>query len=83
MDVDSIMAALKITGAAIGGALGALGLLADFKTENGTLSRAGKLVLGGIIISAVVGVLTSSIESYKAKSDSSEQLSRLRAGFVN
>ncbi|MGJ5066850.1 hypothetical protein [Bradyrhizobium oligotrophicum] len=76
MDFDSLVGALKVVGAAISGVLGVAGLIFDFKHEGGKLTRAGKLVLTGIIASGLVAVAASSVEIYKAKSESAKQLAR-------
>ena len=76
MDVDSVIAAVKIAGALLGGALGILGLLVNFKRSNNRISAWGVVVLVGIIVSALVGVFGSIVESHKAKSQAAQQATR-------
>ncbi len=76
MDIDAVLALLKIVGAAVGGILGIAGLLADFHNASGRLSKAGYWVLAGIVLAMAAGVGGSVIEGYKAKSDSVEQANR-------
>lgn len=76
MDFDALVGVLKVLGAAITGVLGVAGLIFDFKAEGGKLTRAGKFVLTGIIASGVVAVAASSVEIYKARSESEKQLKR-------
>lgn len=76
MDTDAWLAILKMVGAVIGAILGIAGLLLDFKSSNGRLSRAGVAVLTGIVLSGLVGVGGSIVEAYKARSDSAQQAAR-------
>jgi hypothetical protein len=71
MGSEIIIALLKAAGTIIGGVLGVVGLVTNFKNRN-----AGVLVLLGIVLAAIIGTGSSIVEGYKAKSDSSEQLVR-------
>jgi hypothetical protein len=79
MDADVVLGVLKITSVLIAAILGVTGLLTDFRDRYGRLSRPGQLVLVGMIVSAGVGVVTSGIESLKARSASQEQAARTEA----
>jgi len=76
MDSDIVIAAIKITSALLGGALGVIGILFNFKRPNNRISRWGIVVLVGIVASAAVGVLGSIVENYKAKSEATQQVAR-------
>lgn len=76
MDSDFALALLKAAGAIAGGVLGIAGLFSNFISEKGTLTRTGKAVLAGIILASGIGVVTSIIEAYKAKSESEVQAAR-------
>ena len=76
MGSEVIIALLKAAGAMIGGVLGVVGLFANFQTKKGRLTSAGVAVLAGIVLASVIGVGSSIVEGYKAKSDISDQLSR-------
>src|SRR5206468_2463651 len=76
MDPDFVITAVKITGAILGGALGVLGILFNFKRPNNRISGWGVVVLAGIVGSATVGVLGSIVEGYKAKSEATQQAAR-------
>ena len=76
MDPDIVVIAVKITGALLGGALGVLGILFNFKRSNNRITGWGVVVLVGIVASAAVGVLGSIVEGYKAKSESTQQAAR-------
>jgi hypothetical protein len=76
MDTDAILAAVKILGASIGGVLGVAGLIFDFKTPRGGLSRSGYAVFIGIVASALTGIGSSVLEEYKAKADTIEEARR-------
>ena len=76
IDSDTTIAVLKATGAVAAGILGIAGLLADFKDTKGALTKAGRWVLIGIILSAGIGISDTIFEAYKAKSDSKSQAER-------
>lgn len=76
MDFDTAIGALKSASALISAALGIAAIFSNFRTKSGKLTRGGYAVLVGICISAVVGIVTSTIETKKARSESEEQLRR-------
>jgi hypothetical protein len=73
MDSDIVIAALKVTGALVGGVLGVLGVLFNFKRPDNRITGWGIVVLAGIAISAAAGVFGSIVEGYKAKSEAALQ----------
>lgn len=76
MDSDIVITAVKIISALLGGVLGVLGILVNFKRPNNRISGWGVVVLVGIVISATVGVVGSIAENYKAKSEATQQAAR-------
>jgi hypothetical protein len=76
MDPDTVIAALKIAGALVGGVLGVMGVLLNFKRPDNRLTGWGVLVLIGIALSAAAGVFGSIAEAYKAKSEAALQSAR-------
>lgn len=79
MDPDIALAVLKITSVLITAILGVAGLLANYRDRYGKLTRAGVAVLSGMLISAAVGVITTTIESYNVKTASAQQAARTEA----
>ena len=80
VDFDLAIALLKVAGALAGGLLGAAAIFTDFHDHGtGRLRPWGKAVLVGIIASSFVGVVTSVVEAWKAKSESQEQAERTEA----
>lgn len=76
MDPDIVIAALKVTGALVGGVLGVLGVLFNFKRPDNRITGWGIAVLVGIAVSAAAGVFGSIVEGYKAKSEAALQSER-------
>jgi hypothetical protein len=76
MDSVTVIAALKITGALLGGVLGVMGVLLNFKRPDNRISGWGVIVLVGIALSAAAGVFGSIAEGYKAKSEAALQSAR-------
>ena len=76
MDPDIVIAALKITGALLGGVLGAMGVLLNFKRPDNRLTGWGVILLVGIALSAAAGVFGSIAEGYKAESEATLQSAR-------
>lgn len=76
MDTEVIITGFKVAGALIGGVLGVVGVLFNFKKSNGHVTPWGLVVILGIVLSATVGVVTSVIEGYKARSDAAQQSAR-------
>jgi len=76
MDPDIVIAALKITGELLGGVLGAMGVLLNFKRPDNRLTGWGVILLVGIALSAAAGVFGSIAEGYKAKSEATLQSAR-------
>jgi hypothetical protein len=79
VDADIVIGLFKVAGALIAGALGVAALLADYRDPVGKLSRAGIAVFAGIVISSMVGVVTSVVETQKARSEGLEQAARTEA----
>src|SRR5438046_6776193 len=76
LDPDTVIAALKFAGALVGGVLGVMGVLLNFKRPDNRVTGWGVLVLIGIALSAAAGVFGSIAEGYKAKSEAALQSAR-------
>lgn len=74
--MDTTIAAFKIASAIIGGILGVVGVFGENRDASGRINRRGRLVIAGLIVSAVIGVLASVVESRKAAADAAEQAAR-------
>jgi len=73
MDINAVLALVKIAGALISIALGVYGLL---NSKYWTLNGIGIAVLIGIVVFGLLSAGASWIEAYKAKSESREQAAR-------
>jgi hypothetical protein len=76
VDFDTFIAFSKVAGATVSGALGVAGILFDFRSADGKLTKSGVAVLLGILLSAGATILSSVAEGYKAISDAAEQTAR-------
>ena len=76
MDPDTIIAALKVAGSLLGGVLGVMGVLFNFRRPDNRLTGWGVAVLVGIALSAAAAVFGSIAEGYKAKSEAALQSAR-------
>jgi hypothetical protein len=76
MDADLVIGLLKVASAIIGGALGVAAIFANYRDPSGRLTRAGMAVFAGIVASAIVGTVTSIIETNKARRSALEQAER-------
>ena len=76
MDTEIIITSFKVAGAIIGGALGIVGVLFNFKDQNGRVTRWGTVVILGIALSAIVGIVTSIIEGFKGRLEAAQQATR-------
>ena len=77
MELDAILALLRALSAVVTGALGAAGVLWDFRDhETNKITPGGVAILSGIGFSCFVGIGSAILEGYKAKSDAGEQAAR-------
>jgi hypothetical protein len=76
LDTEVIITGFKVAGAFIGGALGVVGVLFNFKKSNGRVSGWGIIVILGIVLSATVGIITSITEGIKARLEAAQQAAR-------
>jgi hypothetical protein len=76
MDHDLLVIALKVAGALLGGVLGVIGVLFNFKRSDDHLTGWGIVVIVGIVASAAAGVFSSIVEGYKARSEAVVQSQR-------
>lgn len=79
MDPVIVIAALKVIGALLGGVLGVLGVLFNFRQSDNRITGWGIVILVGIVISAAAGIFGSIVEGYKAKSEAALQSTRTEA----
>jgi hypothetical protein len=76
MDADLALPLLKILAAFIAGVLGAAGILFDYRTASGQLTKAGKLVLASIALAATFGIAISALEATKNRAEKRAQSQR-------
>lgn len=77
MDFDLLIALLKVIGALVGGILGAAAIFSNFRDSiTGKLSAWGKAVLAGIVFSSIIGVVTSIVETWKARNEALDQAAK-------
>ena len=76
MDIEDLITATKVAGALIGGVLGVIGVVFNFKKSNGKISNWGTAVIAGIVLSAIVGIITSITEGRKARFEALQQGAR-------
>ncbi|MBR1201050.1 hypothetical protein JQ574_34170 [Bradyrhizobium sp. AUGA SZCCT0158] len=74
--MDILLGLLKAASASLSGILGVAALYSDYRGPDGKLTGAGRGVFAGILIAAVVGVITSFVETNKSQADSKEQATR-------
>lgn len=76
LDTEIIITTFKVAGAIIGGVLGVVGVLFNFKDQDGRITRWGVIVILGIALSAVVGIVTSITEGFKGRLEAAQQAAR-------
>lgn len=63
--IEITLIALKFAALIVGGVFAAVGLLTNYRHEDGTVSKWGKIALFGIILSTIIGAGSQAIESYR------------------
>ena len=76
MDTEVIITSFKVAGVVIGGVLGVVGVLFNFKNPSGHITVPGKFVIAGIVLSAVVGIITSVTEGINARREAVKQATK-------
>lgn len=67
---------LKISSIIITTSLGILSLFFNFKSDEGNITKGGKLILVTILFSSFISVITTIIEANESKNEAQEQLAR-------
>jgi hypothetical protein len=73
MEYDILIIGLKVAGIVVGSALGIAGVLFNYKSDDGRLTKSAMAVIGGILVSLTIGVIGSVAEGHKARLESLEQ----------
>jgi hypothetical protein len=63
--IEISLIALKFAALVVGGIFAAIGLLTDYRHEDGRVSKWGKIALFGIILSTIIAAGTQAVESYR------------------
>lgn len=63
--IEITLIALKFAALIVGGVFAAIGLLTNYRNEDKTVSKWGKIALFGIVLSTIIGAGTQAVESYR------------------
>lgn len=63
--IEILLIALKFAALIVGGVFAAIGLLTNYRHEDGTVSKWGKIALFGIILSTIIAAGTQAVESFR------------------
>lgn len=63
--IEIALIVLKFAALITGGIFAAIGLLTNYRHEDGTVSKWGKIALFGIVLSTIIGAGTQAVETYR------------------
>ena len=65
--IEVALIMLKFAALVVGGVFASIGLLTNYRHEDGTVSKWGKVALFGIVLSTIIGATTQGVESYRQR----------------
>jgi hypothetical protein len=83
MTIDLLYSLLKIISMLATGAFGALGLLTNYKDDQGKITKWGKVAIGGILISSGISLVLYALETSRAKKEAEATKQKLEIILAN